>query len=165
MPDTKEALAYEAAASAVRDQRDRLGDLRSRGGTLLAAAAIVTSFLGAEALRDTRTAASGEQVPQRALEMWEYVGIGCFIGLAVMTTLILLPWRGWQTRLGAEKLVADYVDREDVDVARMQRNLALHLDAHHRQNKGKLAALFWLFRIAAVLLGVEVVAWMIDLAD
>jgi hypothetical protein len=39
-------LAYELSRAAVQDQADRLSDLRSRAGTLLAAASIAGSFLG-----------------------------------------------------------------------------------------------------------------------
>jgi hypothetical protein len=39
-------LAYELSRSAVQDQAHRLSDLRTRAGTLLAAASIAGSFLG-----------------------------------------------------------------------------------------------------------------------
>ena len=45
MPDSVRELAFELSRSALIEQEKRLSDLRSRGGTLLAAASIAGSFL------------------------------------------------------------------------------------------------------------------------
>jgi hypothetical protein len=157
-------IAYDAATRAVADQRARLNDVRGRAATLLSAAAIVTSFIGARALDDQRVLASGEAITDRSLQGWEIAGIAAFIALAAMTIAVLLPWSGWTFRLGARNLVRDYADGPDAATAdEMQRDLALHLDGHYDRNEARMERLFWAFRIAAVLLAFEVVAWLIDL--
>jgi len=50
MDDTPYRLAYEASVRAIEDQARVLEDLRSRAATLVAAAALVTGFLGEAAL-------------------------------------------------------------------------------------------------------------------
>jgi hypothetical protein len=157
-------IAYEAATKAVADQRTRLNDVRSRAATLLSAAAIVTSFIGARALDDQRVLSNGEVVSDRALQGWEIAGIASFVALAALTVAVLMPWHGWTFRLGARNLIRDYTEGPNPATAdEMQRDLALHLDNHYERNEARMERLFWAFRIAAVLLAFEVVAWLIDL--
>jgi hypothetical protein len=158
-------IAYEAATRALADQRERLNDLRSRAATLLSVAAIATSFLGARALDDERFVGGGEVVGDRSLQVWELAGILSFIALAALTIAVLLPWGGWTFRLGARNLIRDYADGPDAATPdEMQRDLALHLDSHYERNESKMEKLFWASRIGALLLAVEVVAWLVDLA-
>jgi hypothetical protein len=48
-------------------------------------------------------------------------------------------------------------------MSQIHRDLALHMDRRYLQNRGQLLRLTWLFRLASVLLVVEVVAWVVDL--
>jgi hypothetical protein len=165
MPETTYEIAYEVASKALSDQRESLTNLRTRSATLFSAAAIVTSFLGAQALDDTKVMAGTNQlVADRTLQAWEAVGIGCFIGVAVLTILILLPWPGWTFRVGARDFIRDYSETDPpATVQQAQRDLALHLENHYDGNESKLKWLFWGFRVAAAVLAFEVVAWLLDL--
>jgi hypothetical protein len=88
-----------------------------------------------------------------------------FVALAVVAILILLPWRGWVFGMNAMKLVRDYIDTEPAaTLERMQRDLALHLQTHFKNNKRRMEWLYWAFRLGCLFLTVEVVAWIIDLA-
>jgi hypothetical protein len=69
MADTPEALVYEQALRGIDEQRKRVDDLRGRASTLLAAAAIVTSFLGAEALRDVTVTSGKDVIPVSGLDL------------------------------------------------------------------------------------------------
>src|SRR6266496_650368 len=70
-------LAYDASVRAIQDQAGVLDGLRTRAGTVLAAAALVSSFLGGQALRDSShlellsltTAAVGELRRVLALQL------------------------------------------------------------------------------------------------
>jgi hypothetical protein len=76
-------LAYDSSVRAIADQAGVLESLRSRAGTMLAAAALVTSFFGGQAL-----------VQQRVdLEPWSLAGlaVAAFIGMAACTIFILWP--------------------------------------------------------------------------
>jgi hypothetical protein len=55
---TRSEIAYEAAEKSLADQRQLVMDLRGRVATLLSAAAIVASFLGAQALSGSPTTAT-----------------------------------------------------------------------------------------------------------
>lgn len=68
-------LTYELATRALEEQEGALRDLRSRAGTLLAAAALVATFLGSAALSDG------------AFELAEVVAI-----LALFVTLGMCLW-------------------------------------------------------------------------
>jgi hypothetical protein len=150
--DTPVAIAFEAAKSGLERQEQALDNLRSRAATLLAAASIATSFLGAQALNDPRGL--------KGLEDAEWVAVAGFVLLAVMAILVLLPWRGWVFGMNAMKLVRDYIDTNPpATLEGMQRDLALHLQAHYKTNKRRLECLYWAFRFGCVFLTVEVVAW------
>jgi hypothetical protein len=53
--DDEARIAYDASIHAIQDQANVLDGLRSRAGTVLAAAALVSSFLGGQALQDVGT--------------------------------------------------------------------------------------------------------------
>src|SRR4051794_23142324 len=83
-------LAYEAARHAIDDQARVLEGLRSRAGTLLAATALVTSFLGGQALT-----AVHERTRAADLHLWSFtaLALALFVALAILTFAILLPYR------------------------------------------------------------------------
>ena len=74
------ALAYDEAKRALEEQERVVVELRSRAGTLIAAAAITTSVLSGRIL-------SGHHVHPLT-----WIAIGCFVLLGV--TLLILLWRG-----------------------------------------------------------------------
>jgi hypothetical protein len=81
--DSPVGIAFDAAKSGLERQGQALDNLRSRAATLLAAAAIVTSFLGAQALEDPRG--------QRGIEDWEWAAVVAFVLLAGSVIFVLLP--------------------------------------------------------------------------
>jgi hypothetical protein len=77
-------LAYEASVRAITDQSTVLEALRARAGTLFAASALVTSFLGGQALSQTQhlivVSSAG-------------LAVAFFVTGALMTLVILWPFR------------------------------------------------------------------------
>jgi hypothetical protein len=146
---TVEIIAYEEARHALDVQKQALNELRARAGTLLAAAALVTSFFGGQALEGGA-----------AIDGAAQTAVYAFIGLAVLAILVLLPWPfNWS--LNPCSLVTDYVDAKPKSKSKvMLRDLALHHDKSREMNECKISALNWAFRLCAVLLAVEVVAWL-----
>jgi hypothetical protein len=61
-------LAYEEAKRGLDDQEQAVVELRSRAGTLIAAAAITTSFFGSQAVRNH-------------VHVMGWIAIGCFVAL------------------------------------------------------------------------------------
>lgn len=147
MAGSPEEVAYNEALRSITQQQGVLDGLRSRAGTLFASASIATSFLGGLALQDTAVHGLG------------WVAVGAFVGMALCSILILWPRWGWVFRLSADDLVRDWVDERGTMDA-MHRDLALYLERHYQANESKLGRLLILFQVAAVLLVVEVVAWL-----
>jgi hypothetical protein len=160
--ETPQAIVYEASVRSISRQQAALDNLRSRAGTLLAAAAIVTSFLGAEALKDPGRVAG---TTDRTLQAAELVAVGAFIGLAISVISILWP-RKFVFSVSAADLLGKYIEiPEPWTVSRLERNLSLWLERHFNANQKKLSQLFWAFRIGCFLLAIEVVAWIVDLTE
>ena len=59
MPDSVAEAAYDLALRAIEQQERRLNELRSRTGTLIAAASVAASFLGGQAAKAEKLDAPG----------------------------------------------------------------------------------------------------------
>jgi hypothetical protein len=148
-------LAYEEAKRGLDDQEQTVVELRSRAGTLVAAAAITTSFFGSETLRHHVHAAS-------------WVAIGCFVILGITVLAILWPRRDWEFALSPERFITAYLEPGDTDplpLPAIHRDLALHMGRSASVNRQQLRWLMIAFRLGAVLLVAEVIAWVVALID
>ena len=97
MADSVEKLAYDEAVRGLEPQRASLDALRNRTGTLMAAAALVTTFIGGRALQGDNSA-------------WTTVAIIAFVAVMATTFIVLLPWK-LHFALPPAQLVVDYVNR------------------------------------------------------
>lgn len=86
MEATPYRLAYEASVRAIEDQARVLESLRTRAGTIFAAAALVTTFLSSEALGGNRA------LGDFTLLSLDGVVLGGFLGCAGLTLMILWPF-------------------------------------------------------------------------
>ncbi len=118
-------------------------------------AAIVTSFLGAQALSG---GAKGDLLTVLAL-----IAFGCALGLSMA---ILWPRKNWRWAIGAKTLLEDWADDPVCgDVAAMQRFLAEKLESNWDANQRRIDCLYRLFQGAVAALGADVVFWTIKLAE
>lgn len=126
--------------------------LRTRAGVLLAAASLVTTFFGGQALEgDARICGAA------------LVAIVAFLMMAGACMVVLLPWK-FEFSLSPTELIKDYIDVEErQELPVVLRDLAIHYKTSHAKNRTRMEILFWSFRIAVVLLGLEVTAWLIAL--
>jgi hypothetical protein len=146
-------LAYEEARRSLEDQERAVSELRSRAGTLIAAAAITTSFFGSQAL-------------QRHVHAMSWVAIVCFVALGAAVLAILWPRRDWEFDLSPAQFIATYLEPTEEDplpLALIHRDLALHMGGSAAANRAQLGRLMIVFRVGALLLVAEVVAWVIAL--
>lgn len=163
MSDTPLGIAFAQAQKSVDNQRVRLDSIRSRATTLISAAALVTSFLGAEALKDEKLSAKGDLVADHTLGAWEIAAIGCFVAVGVACLFVLLPRRkGWIFRLNANVILSDYVDH-NLTLDQTQRHLTEALEGHYATNAPFLEKRFWALQLGAAFLGLETVFWLLDL--
>jgi hypothetical protein len=138
MDEAVARVAYDESLRLLETQKEALDGVRTRSGTLLAAAALVTTFLGGEAV------APGEHLSAGA-----WAAVGLFIACAACTIAVLMPWRfRWGERPG--RVVEDYVDDEDTDATVLLRDLALKHDRSRGKNRQTLRVLQWLLRVSAV---------------
>lgn len=148
-------LAFEEAKRALDEQERAVFELRSRAGQLIAGAAIATSFFGGQALH-------------HQLHAMGWVAVACFVALSVAVLAILWPRRDWEFNLSPAQFINIYVepvDAEPLDLPSIHRDLALHMGNSAASNRRQLRWLTGAFRVGAVLLVAEVVAWVIVLIN
>lgn len=151
MNEATARLAYEESLRQLEVQREAVDGLRTRSGTLLAAAALVTTFLGGQAL-----ARSGD------ISSYAWSGIGLFVAACVCSILVLFPWNfSWGEKTNS--LVSEYVDDDEMTGKQMLRDLALKHRTSRENNEGRLTVLQWLVRAGGIALAFEVVAWLIEI--
>jgi len=153
MDETTYRLAYDASVRAIEDQARVLEDLRSRAGTMFAATALVTSFVGGTALSNSE---AGVTV---------LTAVGAFVAAALLTLLILWPFR-LRLSLSAREIIAklDGLDGSArVEPASLLRELGLQLEIIYDRNARTIRPLFWCFRLAILFLTLEVAVWVVRL--
>lgn len=146
------ALALEEGRRTLDEQERAVAEIRSRAGTLLSAAAIATSFLGSPLLTHGPNVAT-------------WIAIGAFVGLTIATLRVLWPRHAWEFAIQPSKLISVYLERDlkALSMPLIQREVALHMDASVSRNQSELDLLIGAFRIAAVLLAIEIVACVVSI--
>lgn len=150
--DARRALVYEESRRALDAQQSSLDNLRTRTGVLIAATAIVSSFLGGQALGDGQ------------FTLWSWAAIGGFFIAGLVAVVVLFPLWRWKFTSEVNTLLSDYVD--DVDPAtidQMHTQLAQHNQDNYDENHKKLEKLYFGFQLACVAFILEVVCWLVDL--
>lgn len=145
------ALVFEEARRSLDAQERALEQLRTRAGTLIAAAAIVTSFLGQAAFDRPPVGWTGG------------AAVLGFVGLVLAVAWILLP-ATWTFRPGTQRLLKEWVEaQQPASLPEMHRGLAERMDGWYRDNERQLNNRYNAFVAASVLLVVEIVAWLVEL--
>jgi hypothetical protein len=146
-------LAHEQATAALAEQRHVLEGLRTRASTQAASAAVATSFLGSEALRDGSPRA------------FTWIAIGCFVGVVALTLAVHWPRLGAELAIRPLLLVRDtlVVDHAH-DPSLVLRGLATRLGSAYALNERLLARLASCVRVSSILGGFAVLSWVADLA-
>ena len=148
--DPRRALAFEESTRALHTQSENLNDLRSRTGILLTGLALSASFLGARALDDS----GFDTLNWIAMLLFGAAGFGCL--------LILLPWGDWRFTHDATRVLREFVDGDETLDA-MHTEMAETNQANWKKNEVKLGRLQWLFRLAVLLLVLQVGFWLASL--
>jgi hypothetical protein len=145
-----EELSYQLTADALAEQERTLNALRTRAGTVIAAASISGSFLGAK-------------VNHGSLDAWAILALISFVLCLGCAIWVLLPqelvfaFRG-EALLG----VSDQQGVEDVTQA--YRAAGIWIEPFLDANRNKIAALSSWFTASCVLLAVEVILWTVSVA-
>jgi hypothetical protein len=148
------ALAYREARRGLENQERSAIELRARAGALIAAAAITTSFFG------------GQMLGVRDLGVAGWVAICCFVSLGFSVLAVLWPRRDLEFELAPEEFIAAYLEPpagSALEPHLIERDLALHMGRSNERNRRQLRTLTAAFRLGALLLVAEVLAWIVAL--
>ena len=151
-PDTEIGrLAYDLSLRALNQQERTVDELRARTGTLLAASAIVVSFLGAQAIDRSGFGVLGT------------AALAAFVVSVVPLIYILLPKTQLRFSVKGSVLFIEGVARDE-PAAETYRWLANWIEDGSYDNDAIIGRLFFWFRVAAAALVLEIVLWTVHLA-
>ena len=146
-------LAFEEARRGLENQQGRVDELRSRAGTLLAAIAVATSFLGSEAL----------SAQDSGCLVW--AGFVFFALSMVCAIWILLPQDDWRFEANVKTIIEDWVEREPpFTESELHRKLGLEMEGYFLANGVKLRTLYWVFTAASGFLLLELTTFALAIA-
>ena len=94
------------------------------------------------------------------------MAIGCFVLLGFAVLLVLWPRRDWEFSLAPDQFIATYLEPgegEPLALYLIERDLALHMGRSADLNRQQLRTLMTVFRVGAILLVIEVLAWVVAL--
>lgn len=147
-PDNRLQIAYNAAESTLRVQDTTLGNLRTRANTLLAAAALFTTFSTGIGLFHTDPRTGLVLSPAKAVLLIAVVAV---LGLCVF--FVEWPAKGWCFSPSAEKIMELDRSSSEADIREyVVAAMITGINSNARKLKHKQRA----FEFAASLLVVEV---------
>ena len=141
-------VAFNAALDRLERQESSLDNVRARVGTLVGAASLAASFLGASLIDDADGIAFG-------------IGAGLFLGVIAIGLSLLLPRSGWIFSPKIPDLLEHYID-DDPEAAKLI--LTRHMAGWITENQTRLDEMHRLLAIAVGGLGFALLAWFIELA-
>lgn len=145
-----EELSYQLTADALAEQERSLSGLRTRAGTVLAAASISGSFLGAKASHGS-------------LDVFAILALGAFVLCLASAIWILLPHELVFAFRGDALLAAS--DHRGVhDVTEAYRAAGIWIESFLDSNRDRIETLSNWFTISCALLALEVILWTVSVA-
>lgn len=151
MGRTTADVALDLALKAIDRQEKRLDELRGRGGTLVAAASIAASVLGAQASR------SGSLEPLAALAIVAYLGCVLATLYVLLPHSLVLEFRG--------SVLFELAEEADASSEEATRAAAMWIEEFHEQNRDQLAQLSRWYSAAVIAVGIEIVLWTLSFGD
>jgi hypothetical protein len=144
-----EQLSYDLTAGALAEQERAVTALRTRAGTVLAAASIAGSFLGPRA-------------DLGSLDVWAILALVAFACCVGASIYVLLPHRLVFAFRGQALLAVS--DREGIDdVTEAYRAVGIWIEPILDSNRDTIADLTDWFTLSCGLLAAEVIFWTVSL--
>lgn len=153
---TLEEIAYDAGRQALAEQESEVAGIRQRTGTLLAAHALVASFLGATTLH-----ADG-------LQARSWIALtSLFVGL-VVAAVLLAPWRlsfALDARILYRQLYGELPPTAIADSAEWLAAAGFAYQRVRDDNRRRVRAMSGLSAVLSVVLVLQTLAWVVQLAS
>ena len=151
MAQSIEQLSFELTAGALAEQERALAGLRTRAGTVLAAASIAGSLLGAEAGR-------------RPVSLWSALGLICFL-LCLGCAMWVLTAHELVFAFDGQTLLAESDRRQAADISDAYRTAGHWIERHVDFNREEIARLSDWLTVSGLLLTGEIVLWTLSIVD
>ena len=135
-------LAFDLTRGSLAEQEKRLSDMRSRAGTILAAASIASSFLA---------------VKHGTVDTWAALAVVSYVACAATAIYVLLPHELVLEFRGS--VVNELEDEHGGGLDAAFEAVTDWLEDFHQSNAGKLVSLGRWYTAACVALGAEVLLW------
>jgi hypothetical protein len=150
-----EEVTYETGRHALADQEALVSGIRQRTGTLLAAHALVASFLG------------GTTLTSRGLDGWGWAALASLVLGLVVAAILLAPW-DLKFSVNAPQLYYQLYEVAAVEAARNTlgwlTKAAFGYQTLREQNAPKVARMSRMSGFLGALMVVQTLAWLVDLA-
>ena len=150
-----EEIVYEAGRDALADQEALVSGVRQRTGTLLAAHALVASFLGATTIREA------------GFSGWGWIAVGSLVAGLVAAAILLAPWK-LKFSVDARRLYGELYEqaRKEADAGTLGwlASAGYGYQALREENIGRVR---WMSRLSGalgVLMVCQTLAWLTGLA-
>jgi hypothetical protein len=148
---TLEDITYDAGQKALAEQETLVAGIRQRTGTLLAAHALVASFLGGTTLRD------------QGLSAPAWIALAALVLGLIVAAIILAPWQ-LRFALDPEDLYyglrEQAASEEDADTPGWLAAAGLAHKVLHADNVTTVRHLSWLSGLLAALMVAQTLAWL-----
>jgi hypothetical protein len=145
-----EQLSFELSANELTEQERALAGLKTCAGTVVGAASIAGSFLGAK-------------TSHGSVDAWAILALVSFAVCFGCAVWVLLP-HYLVLSVGGQELLADGDRRRVRDVREAYRAAGGWMEPLLQVNRGRIARLSDWLTVSCVALAVEVVLWTLSLA-
>jgi len=152
---TLEEITYEAGRSALADQEAVVSGIRQRTGTLLAAHALVASFLGATT------------VHARGLHVFSWLAIAALLTGLIAAAILLAPWRlkfAIDARELYDGLYEQASSEAEAGTLGWLARAGYSYQALRDENARKVRRMSWLSGVLGALMVLQTLAWLAALA-
>jgi hypothetical protein len=151
---TLEEITYEAGRHALADQTVLVAGIRQTTSTLLAAHALVASFLGATAIR------------VHGLHGWAWVALATLVVALVIAAVLLAPWR-LDFAIDAGNLYARLSQQAGIEADEAEHDLLVAAGFAYQglrnRNAQKVRRMSALSALLGVLIVLQALAWIAGL--
>ena len=148
---TLEEITYEAGRSALADQESLVAGIRQRTGTLLAALALVASFLGATTVK------------AQGLDLLGWVALAALVLGLASAAVLLAPWH-LKFAVDARELYEQALAEADTETLGWLAAAGFGYQTLREENAPKVRRMSWLSGALGVLMVVQTLAWLAALA-